>query len=156
VIRVTAALPAPPFLFRLALARVLPAASLDHQVFEQLEVLGKQLVVTLDRCSDQLSQRIDGLEQNRRERCGQHHRAGTKTIEDVLDAVREPGQRGKAEPCRVALDRVRGAEDRLQRLFVLRCGFELDEPDFHLAEVLLRLGAEDLQQLDAVDVVRFH
>ena len=116
-------------------------------------MFGEQLVGPLHGRRDQVPQRVDGLQQDRRQRRGQHHRAGAQTVEHVLDAVRELGQRREAEPGGVALDRVRGPEDRLQRLFVLGRGLELDEGQLHLAEVLFRLRTEDLQQLGAIEVI---
>ena len=52
---------------------------------------------------DELAQRIDRLQQDRGQRRGQHHRAGAETVEDVLDAVRELGQRGEPSPAALPL-----------------------------------------------------
>ena len=86
--------------------RALAATGFDHQAFQQLEVLGKQFVGALHRGHDELSQRIDGLQQEGRQRRGQDHRAGAQSIEHIFNAMRELRQRREAKSGGVALDGV--------------------------------------------------
>ena len=89
--------------------------------------------------------RVHRCEQDRGQRRGEH-RARPCGVRSSTSSTpwANLASAGKPEPGGVALDGVGGAEDRLQRLVVVRARFELDEGHLHLAEVLFGLGAEDV------------
>ncbi len=116
-------------------------------------VLGRaHLVEPSRRVREQLAQGVDGLKKERHEHGRRDEAAPAHPLEEVLEHVRELRERTEAESRRVSLERVRGAEDALQELVVVRVFLERDEALLHLREPLLGLRQEHAHQLAAVGV----
>ena len=72
-------------------------------------------------------------------------------VQQVLQDVGDLGEIGEAEGAGRALDRMRGAKDRVQLLIVRGVEIEVEQQRLHVVEVLLGFLEEDLVELAEVD-----
>src|SRR5690606_34909184 len=105
-------------------------------------------------CGDQhLAYPVDRVEQQRPRFLRQRASAAAYLIEQRLDAMRELADEAEAERARAALDRMRGAKDRVDALVVVR---RIEDPvveqlAFHQVQALEALVEERLDELRQVD-----
>src|SRR5690606_10954651 len=105
-------------------------------------------------CGDpQLADRIDRFEQQRSGILGQRAPAIANPVEQRLDAVRELADEAEAERAGAALDRMRGAKDRVDALAVTRRieDIVVEQLAFHQVQALEALVEERLDELRKID-----
>ena len=97
-----------------------------------------------------VGQRVEALEQHVDRVALEAALALAQQLEDVLHAVRERGHAVEAHRRAHALQRVRDAEDLVDRLAVVGRLLDADDGEVELLEVLARLGEEHRQVLGDV------
>ena len=134
------------------LRRSAGAASTQRpNVAQQPAGLGRRLVAALMACQ-QRSQRIAGGQQQI-----DHLRPGgefvaAQFVEQRLHLVRQLGHVGKSKSGRTTLDRMRAAEDRIERLVVSRLDVEREQHLLHRLQVLAGFLEENLEELTQVEI----
>jgi hypothetical protein len=99
-------------------------------------------------------QRVAGGQQHVDHRRGGLQLVAAQPVEQRFHAVRQLGHVGEAERRGAALDRVRAAEHRVQRLVVRMLDVQPEQQLLHTVEVLARLLEEDLVELAQVEAGR--